>query len=141
MIIGIKDSSAAMDEHQILLDAHGELAILVGDERQLARAVRNGAQGSICGVANSRAASAAADGLWGDRRSARQRAGRRLVALPVIAAVKALIAHVHGDPGGRHARAAEALDAADAALGAVRPHRRQDQGGQGGLSRRTKEGG
>src|SRR3546814_10618921 len=36
----------------IFLAAHGELAILIGDERHLARGVQSGAQGAISGLAN-----------------------------------------------------------------------------------------
>lgn len=52
VIIGVKDSSGDWENAQRLLAAHGELAILIGDERLLAEAVRLGAQGAISGLAN-----------------------------------------------------------------------------------------
>lgn len=53
LIVGVKDSSGDWSYTQKLLHAHNDIAILVGDERHLAAAIRNGGQGSICGVANS----------------------------------------------------------------------------------------
>ena len=52
VIIGVKDSSGDWDYAQRLLAAHKDLAILIGDERLLAKAVRLGAQGAISGIAN-----------------------------------------------------------------------------------------
>lgn len=49
---GVKDSSGDIGSTTALLEDHKDLAILVGDERQLAKAVNSGGQGSICGVAN-----------------------------------------------------------------------------------------
>jgi len=49
---GVKDSSGDAASTKTLLEDHKDIAILVGDERQLARAVSSGGQGSICGVAN-----------------------------------------------------------------------------------------
>ncbi len=51
-IAGVKDSSCDWRYTMPLLRAHGDLAVLVGDERSLAAAVRLGAAGSICGLAN-----------------------------------------------------------------------------------------
>jgi len=51
-IAGVKDSSCDWSYTEPLLQAHGDLAILVGDERSLAAAVRLGGAGSICGLAN-----------------------------------------------------------------------------------------
>lgn len=51
-IIGVKDSSGDPASTREFLQHHGDLAILVGDERQLAGAMKNGGQGAICGVAN-----------------------------------------------------------------------------------------
>jgi 4-hydroxy-tetrahydrodipicolinate synthase len=52
VIIGVKDSSGDWDYAQRLLTAHKDIAILIGDERLLAKAVRLGAQGAISGIAN-----------------------------------------------------------------------------------------
>ena len=51
-IVGIKDSSCDWAFTEPLLNAHGDLMILVGDERDLVSAIGLGGSGSICGVAN-----------------------------------------------------------------------------------------
>ena len=97
VIAGVKDSSGDKATAEAFLAAHGELAILVGDERQLAAAMRNGAQGSICGLANI------APGLLRD--VIHGAADNPLivplvdlvVSYPVLPAIKALVAHIHGD--------------------------------------------
>jgi 4-hydroxy-tetrahydrodipicolinate synthase len=52
VIIGVKDSGGNWPYTERMLSEHGDLAVLIGDERHLARAVRQGGQGSICGLAN-----------------------------------------------------------------------------------------
>lgn len=97
VIAGVKDSSGDKETAEAFLAAHGELAILVGDERQLAAAMRKGAQGSICGLANI-APKLLHDVIHG-------RADNPLivplvdliVSHPVMPAVKTLVAHIHGD--------------------------------------------
>lgn len=49
---GVKDSSGDWANSQALLNQHGDLHILIGDERLLARAMNIGASGTICGLAN-----------------------------------------------------------------------------------------
>ena len=96
-IAGVKDSSGDKATAEAFLAAHGELAILVGDERQLAAAMRKGAQGSICGLANI-APRLLHDVIHGA-------ADNPLivplvdlvVSYPVMPAIKALVAHIHGD--------------------------------------------
>jgi 4-hydroxy-tetrahydrodipicolinate synthase len=51
-VIGVKDSSGSWETAQALLKQHGDLHILVGDERLLAKAMNRGASGTICGLAN-----------------------------------------------------------------------------------------
>ena len=51
-ILGIKDSNGDWEATQERLRELSSLQILVGDERQLARAVQKGGAGSICGLAN-----------------------------------------------------------------------------------------
>ena len=51
-VAGVKDSSGNWENAQALLKRHGDLHILVGDERLLARAMNFGASGTICGLAN-----------------------------------------------------------------------------------------
>jgi 4-hydroxy-tetrahydrodipicolinate synthase len=51
-VTGVKDSSGDWDNAQALLKHHGELHILIGDERLLARAMTLGASGAISGLLN-----------------------------------------------------------------------------------------
>ncbi|MCU0818132.1 MAG: dihydrodipicolinate synthase family protein [Beijerinckiaceae bacterium] len=51
-VIGIKDSNGDWAATQERLKALKGMQVLVGDERQLARAVQHGGAGSICGLAN-----------------------------------------------------------------------------------------
>jgi len=99
IVIGVKDSSGDWAYTQRLLAAHGDLAILIGDERYLAEGVRRGGEGAISGLANlfpRLLLSLAVDG----------RDDARITALvvevlkyPVTPAVKALVAHRTGDAG------------------------------------------
>jgi 4-hydroxy-tetrahydrodipicolinate synthase len=104
VITGVKDSSGDYANTQALLDRHGDLAILVGDERQLAKAVRAGAQGTICGLANfapDLVRHLAVDGRDDPRVDA---IVNTLCEMPVIPAVKAMVAHRHSDPAWRTMR-------------------------------------
>lgn len=49
---GVKDSSGDWNNAQALLERHGHLHILIGDERLLARAMTLGASGAISGLLN-----------------------------------------------------------------------------------------
>jgi 4-hydroxy-tetrahydrodipicolinate synthase len=51
-VIGVKDSAADPDATMRLLEAHGDLIVLVGDESYLGSACAAGAAGAICGLAN-----------------------------------------------------------------------------------------
>jgi 4-hydroxy-tetrahydrodipicolinate synthase len=52
IVTGVKDSSGDWPFTETLLKAHGDLVILIGDERHLAKGVRMGGQGAISGMAN-----------------------------------------------------------------------------------------
>jgi 4-hydroxy-tetrahydrodipicolinate synthase len=113
LVIGVKDSSGDYANTEALLKAHGELAILVGDERQLARAVRNGAQGSICGVANLVPELLRPMVYEGKDSAIVNALVAEICSHPVLAAIKALTGHVHGDRGyGAMRPPLEALDEA-----------------------------
>lgn len=104
-VIGIKDSTGSWDSAKSFLDGHKDLQILVGDERLIARAVREGGSGSICGLANLRPdllRPAAWDGKDDPRIG---KCVEAIVADPFMPAVKALIAHRERDPEWRHMRA------------------------------------
>lgn len=116
VIAGVKDSSCHWPTTEAFLKAHGELSILVGDERLLARAVREGGEGSICGLANLQP-----DWLRPLVYEGRDdpRVGQLvdvICSYPVLPAVKALVGHLHGDSGYGAMRAPlEPLGAADRA--------------------------
>lgn len=113
LVIGVKDSSGSYANTEALLKAHGELAILVGDERQLAKAVRNGAEGSICGVANLVPELLRPMVYEGKDSPVVNALVDEICSYPVLAAVKALTGHIHGDPGyGAMRPPLEALDEA-----------------------------
>ena len=99
VVVGVKDSSGAWENTENLLAAHSDLQILVGDERQLARAVKQGGAGTICGLANLMPGivrKAAHDGIDDPRIADAVTAIMQFSFMP---AVKALIAHQRGDAG------------------------------------------
>jgi 4-hydroxy-tetrahydrodipicolinate synthase len=113
VVIGVKDSSSDWRYTEALLAGRGDLAILVGDERHLAAAVRDGAEGAICGVANILPAAVrrlAIEGADDPRITALVDAMARHSIIP---ALKALIAERTGDAAWLRVRAP--LVAADAA--------------------------
>jgi len=121
LVAGVKDSSCDWNNTAALLAAHRDLMVLVGDERDLARAVREGGSGTICGLANlipDRLGKVAREGLDDAAISPLVEAIRRH---PVIPAVKAALAHLKRDAGWARMRAPlVALPAADArTLGAA----------------------
>ncbi len=106
VVTGVKDSSGDWAYTSALLDAHADrLAILVGDERHLARAVRLGGAGAISGLANLCPAALAPLAAEGKEDPRIGRLVDAICQLPVIPAVKALIARNIGDPGWNGVRA------------------------------------
>lgn len=105
VVAGVKDSSGNWPYTQALLAAHGDLIILIGDERHLAAGVRLGGQGAISGMANicpQRLLPLAFEGRDDAELTAIVEA---LVHYPVVPAVKALIADLTGDPAWSAVRA------------------------------------
>ncbi len=94
---GVKDSSGDWDNAQALLKHHGELHILIGDERLLARAMNLGASGAITGLANIAPdlMLPLIDGVEEPRVNAMVEA---VLPFAVTAAVKALVGHRRKDP-------------------------------------------
>lgn len=97
VITGIKDSSGDWATAERYLATHGDISVLVGDERLLPRAMAKGAEGSICGLANI-----APELLAPVIHSADD--GRVLIELtnlvvsnPIIPAVKVLVGHLAHD--------------------------------------------
>jgi len=105
IIIGVKDSSGTWAYTEKLLAAHKDIAILIGDERDLAAGVRLGGQGAISGMAN----------LFPDRLLRMINEGqddaelvgavRQLLNYPVTPAVKAMVSRHTGDSEWRRVRA------------------------------------
>ena len=101
VVAGVKDSSGEWQNTEKLLAAHGDLQILVGDERQLARAVKQGGAGTICGLANVMPGvvrKAAHDGIDNPIIA---NAVKAIMRYPFMPAVKTLIAQQRGDAGWR----------------------------------------
>ena len=96
-ITGVKDSSGEWANAQALLKHHGELHILIGDERLLAKAMNLGASGAITGMANIAPdlMRALIDGIEEPRVNAMV---EQVLPYAVTAAVKALVGHRCNDP-------------------------------------------
>jgi 4-hydroxy-tetrahydrodipicolinate synthase len=97
-IIGIKDSNGDWTATERRLRELQGMQVLVGDERQLARAVRQGGAGTICGLANiapDLLAPLAHAGADDQRVSAMVEA---IIAHSFMSAVKAVLAENKADP-------------------------------------------
>jgi len=103
-IAGIKDSSGDWDQTTALLTEHRDLAILVGHEGHLARAVRQGASGAISGVANF-APALVAKLVRGEDDPSINALLDRLLKLPVVPAVKAVLGALTSDAAWLRVRA------------------------------------
>lgn len=103
-IVGVKDSSGDWENALHMLQAFPDLAILIGDERVLDKAVKLGAAGAISGVANFRA------DLLNDVMAGRPASPAlaplvdAIVAHPPTPAVKALVGYLSGDASWRRVR-------------------------------------
>jgi len=103
-VFAVKDSAGAWEDTKALLD-HSGVAVLVGDERQLAAAAKLGCAGSISGLAN----------VYPDRLKEILKTAEpdpaldtlinAVVANPVTAAVKFVVSEHHGNPAWRRVRA------------------------------------
>jgi 4-hydroxy-tetrahydrodipicolinate synthase len=114
-VIGVKDSNGDWKATERRLKQLKGLQILVGDERQLANAVRHGGGGTICGLANiapELMRPLAHDGKEDSRVNAMVDA---ILGYSFMSAVKAMIGEASGDPAWRVMRAPlDAMSAADA---------------------------
>lgn len=99
VIIGVKDSAAIWEETEALIRAHGDLAILVGAESQLAAAVKLGGQGTICGYANAIPSSLRNVAQKGKDHADIARMGRVTGRYHFLQEMKSLLAHIHKEPG------------------------------------------
>lgn len=99
VITGIKDSSGDWATAERFLATHGDISVLVGDERLLPRAMAKGAEGSICGLANiAPELLVPVIHAGGDARVVTELVDL-IVANPVMPAVKVLVGHLAGDTG------------------------------------------
>jgi 4-hydroxy-tetrahydrodipicolinate synthase len=95
-ILGVKDSACKPEETMQLIEVHGDLLILVGDETYLGRACAAGADGSICGLANVVPEAVIAVARSGVDDS-RIRALVEAIARDPIAMLKALVGYIRHD--------------------------------------------
>lgn len=96
-VVAVKDSAGVWPDTKALLE-HSGVAVLVGDERQLAAAAKLGCAGSISGMAN----------VFPDRLKAMLTTGQddaalvalinAVVAFPVTSAVKFMVSETYGKP-------------------------------------------
>lgn len=97
-ITGVKDSAGDWSYSQQLLAAHrDDLAVLIGDERVLAQAVRDGGQGAISGMANLVPGRLRTVVHQGRDDAALVELVDAVLRYPVTPAVKALVSHATGD--------------------------------------------
>jgi 4-hydroxy-tetrahydrodipicolinate synthase len=99
LVTGVKDSTGDWPTTARLLAEHGDLHILVGDERLLARAVREGGSGAINGFSNFCARALAPIVATGEDVPGLARLVTELCRHPVTPAVKALVARTRDDDG------------------------------------------
>jgi len=99
LVTGVKDSSGDWPTTDRLLAEHGDLHILVGDERLLARAVREGGSGAINGFSNFCAGTLAPMVATGEDVPGLAVLVDELCRHPVTPAVKAMIARTQDDDG------------------------------------------
>jgi 4-hydroxy-tetrahydrodipicolinate synthase len=99
VVVGVKDSSGDWPYTEELLKTHGDLIILIGDERHLARAVRLGGQGAISGLANLLPREVQVLAEKGVDDANVERFVDQLVQYPVIPSIKAILAQLAEDDG------------------------------------------
>ena len=97
VVVGVKDSSGDWPYTEALLKSHGDLIILIGDERHLARGVRLGGQGAISGMANLLPREVQAMAEKGIDDANVERFVGELLKYPVIPSIKAILARIKND--------------------------------------------
>ncbi|QKK32800.1 dihydrodipicolinate synthase family protein (plasmid) [Rhizobium indicum] len=97
VVTGVKDSSGDWPYTEALLKTHGDLVILVGDERHLAKGVRLGGQGAISGMANFVPREVKLMAEEGKDDSRIEDFVAELLKFPVTAAVKTMVTHLTSD--------------------------------------------
>jgi 4-hydroxy-tetrahydrodipicolinate synthase len=97
IVTGVKDSGGDWPYTERLLKEHGELVILIGDERHLAKGVRMGGQGAISGVANFLPREVRAMAVDGVDDARIENLVVELLKFPVTPAVKVLVSQITGE--------------------------------------------
>jgi 4-hydroxy-tetrahydrodipicolinate synthase len=97
IVVGVKDSSGDWPFTESLLKTHGDLIILIGDERHLAKGVQLGGQGAISGMANFLPREVKAMAEEGHEDSRIADFVLELLKHPVTPAVKVMVANLTGD--------------------------------------------
>jgi 4-hydroxy-tetrahydrodipicolinate synthase len=97
IVTGVKDSSGDWPFTEALLKAHGDLIILIGDERHLAKGVRLGGQGAISGMANFVPHEVRLMAEEGKDDPRVEDFVLELLKFPVTPAVKVMVAELSGD--------------------------------------------
>jgi 4-hydroxy-tetrahydrodipicolinate synthase len=97
IVTGVKDSSGDWPFTEALLKARGDLTILIGDERHLAKGVRLGGQGAISGMANFVPGAVRLMAEQGRDDARIEEFVGHLLKYPVTAAVKVMVAQTTGD--------------------------------------------
>ncbi|MDR6902684.1 dihydrodipicolinate synthase family protein [Rhizobium miluonense] len=99
VVVGVKDSSGDWPYTEELLKTHGDLIILIGDERHLARGVRLGGQGAISGMANLLPREVQVMAEKGIDDANVERFVGQLLNYPVIPSIKAILACLTANDG------------------------------------------
>lgn len=99
IVVGVKDSSGDWSYTEELLKTHGDLVILIGDERDLAHGVRLGGQGAISGMANLLPREVQAMAENGIENVDVARFVGQLLNYPVIPSIKAILSRLTEDEG------------------------------------------
>ncbi|MGY5804221.1 dihydrodipicolinate synthase family protein [Rhizobium sp. LEGMi12c] len=97
VVVGVKDSSGDWPYTEELLKTHGDLIILIGDERHLARGVRLGGQGAISGMANLLPREVQAMAEKGIDDANVELFVEQLLNYPIIPSIKAILARLTED--------------------------------------------
>jgi 4-hydroxy-tetrahydrodipicolinate synthase len=98
VVTGVKDSGGEWSFTEKLLKEHGDLIILIGDERHLAQGVRLGGQGAISGVANFAPRDVRRMAVDGEDDQRVVDLVLELLKYPVTPAVKVLTGYINNDP-------------------------------------------
>ncbi|MDO1584871.1 dihydrodipicolinate synthase family protein [Rhizobium oryzicola] len=97
VVTGVKDSGGDWAHTERLLREHGDLAILIGDERHLAQGTRLGGQGAISGMANLMPQEIRAMAVDGRDDARVTELVEFILKFPVTPSVKVLVARVTGN--------------------------------------------